>query len=103
MKFAKIFMAIAVVCLAVACASPEKQVEKAREHAAKQEWVDAAEALAKIDPADMAEEAVNETPIAKEAATIILAIGFSGDQEAYDITDKWWKEVEAEKKKLEKE
>lgn len=101
MKFAKIFMAIAVVCLAVACASPEKQVEKAKKAVEKKEWVDAAKALSKIDPKDMAEEVVKESKIYEDANRVMLAIYYSENGEAYRILKKWADEVSKEVEKLE--
>lgn len=102
MKFAKLFMAIAVICLAVACANPEKQVEKATKAAENKEWVDAAKALSKISPADMAEEAQKESKIYEEASIVLFAIAMSEDEEAMKILEEWGEKVEKEIEKLEK-
>lgn len=108
MKFAKLFMAIAVVCLAVACSNnekidPQEQIEIATKAVEEENWVDAAEAIAKIDPAYISQEHKTKSETAEDVAIILLAITLSEDDEAINIIEKWGEKLDLGSEELETE
>lgn len=116
MKFTKLFMAIAIVCLAVACGcnnkseeakaalvDPQEQIEIATKAVEEEKWVDAAEAIAKIDPAYISQEHKTKSAAAEDVAIILLAITLSEDKEAINIIEKWGEKLDLGSGKLETE
>lgn len=81
----------------IACNNTERQLEQAYQHTCKQEWIEAAESLNKIEPAKMAKIMINGDDIAlRNFEKSTSAIMESGDIEAIKIYTRWIEDVNRE-------